>query len=121
VATTEITWPTETDQLFAENPDYIHLCRVLVGLRRLSEPDHLVVTPGAHMTRDTQKLVDVLEAAQWRIFLLVTQLRDGTATPHEQHRVADAADELVDLLRSHADDVDAGIIPASRNPERECA
>ncbi|MGW5715144.1 hypothetical protein ACWEVP_03175 [Amycolatopsis sp. NPDC003865] len=121
MASTEITWPTETDQLVAEHPDYIRLCRVLVGLRRLSEPDCPAVTPGAVMTRETQQLVDALEAAQWRIFLLVAQLRDGTATPYEQRRLADVADELVDLLRSHADDVDAGIIPASRTSERECA
>ena len=73
------------------------------------------------MTRATQQLVDLLEAAQWRIFLLAAQLRDGTATTQEQSKVAEAIDELLDLLRSHAHDTDAGIIPASRNLERECA
>jgi hypothetical protein len=121
VASTAITWPSETDLSFAEHPDYVHLSRVLVGLRRLSDRDSPAVTSGARMTRDTQKLVDVLEATQLRISLLVIQLRDGTATPDEHHTLADEVGELTDLLRSHGDDIAAGIIPAARNMERECA
>lgn len=118
---TTIAWPSETDLSVAEHPDYAHLCRVLAGLRRLSDKDRPTVTPGARMTRDTQKLVDALEATQLRISLLVIQLRDGTATPDEHRNLADAVGELPDLLRSHGDDVAAGIIPAARDMERECA
>jgi len=119
VVSTEIIWPDEIDLRIAEHPDYVHLSRVLVGLHRLSGPDHSVA--GADMLRETQRLVDVLEAAQWRIFLLVTRLRDGTATANDQREGADLLDELVDLLRSHADDTDAGLIPAPRDFERGCA
>ncbi|WP_410644599.1 hypothetical protein [Amycolatopsis sp. lyj-346] len=73
------------------------------------------------MTRDTQRLVDVLEATQWQLFLFVAQIRDNTATPDEHHKLADAIDELPDLLRSHGDDITAGIIPAPHDLERECA
>ncbi|WP_329048798.1 hypothetical protein OG738_39710 [Amycolatopsis sp. NBC_01488] len=66
------------------------------------------------MTRDTQKLVDVLETVQWRTGVLALQLRDGTATTGEQRDVADAIDELLDLLRSHAADDEAGFFPAVR-------
>ncbi|WP_410643254.1 hypothetical protein [Amycolatopsis sp. lyj-346] len=114
-------WPDENDLRFAEHPEYVRLCRVLLGLRRLRHADSPAATSGATLTRDTQRLVDVLEAAQGRLFLLVAQLRDNTATAAEQHKAADELDELLDLLRSHADDTDAGIIPAPRNPERECA
>lgn len=65
------------------------------------------------MTRDTKKLVEVLEAAQRRISVLIPQLRDGTATTREQYQVAQVVDELLDLLRSHAADVDAGIVAGS--------
>ena len=121
MASTTITWPSETDLSIAEHPDYVHLCRVLVGLRRLSNGDRPAARPGADMTRDTQNLVDVLEATQLRISLLVVQLRDGTATPDEHHKLADEIGELPDLLRSHGDDMAAGIIPAARDMERECA
>ncbi|SEF38385.1 hypothetical protein SAMN05421837_12116 [Amycolatopsis pretoriensis] len=65
------------------------------------------------MTRSTQQLVDLLEATHWRIFLLTTQLRDGTATAGEQNEVADELTELVELLRSHADDTESGVVPTS--------
>ncbi|MFJ7213583.1 hypothetical protein [Amycolatopsis sp. NPDC098790] len=65
------------------------------------------------MTRATQQLVNLLEATQWRIFLIVTQLRDRTATPEAQNEVADEMAELVELLRSHADDTESGIVPTS--------
>ncbi|WP_410597070.1 hypothetical protein [Amycolatopsis sp. lyj-23] len=73
------------------------------------------------MTRDTQKLVDALEAAQLRISVVAIQLRDGTATPDEHYDLADVIGDLPDLLRSHGDDIAAGIIPAARDLERECA
>lgn len=120
MAPTEITWPAEIDLRIAEHPDYVHLSRVLVGLRRLSGSNRPAAA-GADMPLVTQQLVDGLEAAQWRIFLLVAQLRDGTATADEQHKAAATFDELLDLLRSHADDTDAGIIPAPRDLERGCA
>ncbi|MEU5259735.1 hypothetical protein [Amycolatopsis sp. NPDC021455] len=62
------------------------------------------------MSRDTIKLVDALRTTQVRISLLVRQLQDGTATTDEQRQVAAKLDELLDLLQSHAADVDAGIV-----------
>jgi hypothetical protein len=125
VPSTEIAWPSEADQRLAEHPDYVRLCRVLVGLRRLSVSDRPAVTPGVvDMPRDTHKLVDLLEAAQTRIGLLAARLQDGTATTEEQRRLADEIDDLLDLLRSHATDVDAGIVAAPRylrDLERESA
>ena len=76
------------------------------------------------MPRDTRKLVEVLLAVQGRIGVFTTQLEDGTATPDEQRNFAGQIEELVDLLCSHADDVDAGIVPARRcfpDLERETA
>lgn len=111
---TGIAWPSEIDLRVAEHPYYVHLCRVLAGLRRVSTSDSHPIVPGADMTRDTQKLVDVLETVRWRTGVLAIQLRDGTATTDHQREVADEVDELLDLLRSHAADVDAGFFPAPR-------
>ncbi len=68
------------------------------------------------MTRATTKLVEALLAVEARSAVLRTQLADGTATPREQHDFADQVEEVVDLLRTHADDVDAGIVAAPRHP-----
>ena len=76
------------------------------------------------MARDTQKLVDLLLAVQARIGVLTPRLKDGTATPGDQRELAEQAEELIDLLRSHADDVDAGIVASPRphlHTERELA
>jgi len=67
------------------------------------------------MTRATRKLVDVLLAVEARVAVLRTQLGDGTATPGAQRDFADQVEEAVDLLRSHADDIDAGIVAAPRH------
>ena len=64
------------------------------------------------MTRATRKLVDVLLAVEARVAVLRTQLGDGTATPAAQRDFGDQVEEAVDLLRSHADDIDAGIVEA---------
>ncbi|MEV6825346.1 hypothetical protein [Amycolatopsis sp. NPDC051102] len=64
------------------------------------------------MPRATHHLVDLLRATQTRIGVLTARLADGTAGPDEQRAFADQAEELADLLRSHADDVDAGIVAA---------
>lgn len=109
----QIDWPSATDLCLAEHPTFVLLCRVLVGLRRLSFPDR-PASSGVAMPRDTRNLVDLLRATQVRIGVLSTRLADGTATPDEQRAFADHAEELVDLLRSHADDVDAGILTAPR-------
>jgi hypothetical protein len=119
----EVAWPSETDLRIAEHPTFVLLCRVLVGLRRLSFPDRHAPS-GVAMPRDTHNLVDLLRAAQSRIGVLATRLADGTATPAEQREFADRAEELADLLRSHADDIDAGIVAAPRpflHTEREPA
>ena len=76
------------------------------------------------MPRDTHNLVDLLRAAQCRIGVLTVRLADATASPVEQREFADRAEELADLLRSHADDIDAGIVAAPRHflsTEREPA
>ena len=62
------------------------------------------------MSRETTRLVDALRTAQVRISVLVRALQDGTATTDEQRQVADKLDELLDILQSHAADVDAGIV-----------
>ncbi len=67
------------------------------------------------MFRDTTKLVDAIRAAQTWLSLLAIQLQDGTATADEQRQAADRIEELMDLLQSHAADVDADIVPAARN------
>ncbi|ADJ48829.1 hypothetical protein AMES_7004 [Amycolatopsis mediterranei S699] len=64
------------------------------------------------MTRATQKLVEVLLTVEARIAVLRTQLTDGTATPGQQREFADKVEEVVDLLRTRADDIDAGIVAA---------
>ncbi len=68
------------------------------------------------MSRATQQLVDAFLAVDARIGVLRTQLADGTATPDEQHDLADQFEEIVDLLRSHADDIDAGIVASPCHP-----
>lgn len=110
----EAAWPSATDLRLAEHPEFVLLCRVLGGLRRLSIPDGPVPT-GAAMPRATHHLVDLLRATQTRIAVLTTRLADGTAGPDEQRAFADQAEDLADLLRSHADDVDAGIVAAPRH------
>jgi hypothetical protein len=102
-------WPSEADLLLAEDAEYVLLCRVLVGLRRLSYSESPPRSPGVPMSRDTTKLVDALRTTQVRISLLVRQLQDGTATTDEQHQVADKLGELLDFLQSHTADVDADI------------
>ncbi|WIV58002.1 hypothetical protein [Amycolatopsis nalaikhensis] len=62
------------------------------------------------MSRETTRLVDTLLATQVRISLLVHQLQDGTATTDDQRHFADGLEELLDILQSHAADVDAGIV-----------
>ncbi|WP_103355752.1 hypothetical protein [Amycolatopsis sp. CA-128772] len=66
------------------------------------------------MPRATHDLVDLLRATQTRLVVLTTRLADATASPDEQRAFADHAEDLADLLRSHADDVDAGIVAAPR-------
>ena len=68
------------------------------------------------MTRATQNLVDVLLAVDARIRVLTTQLTDGTAAPDEQRGFADQFEEVADLLRSRADDIDAEIVAAPDHP-----
>jgi proteasome lid subunit RPN8/RPN11 len=117
-------WPSEADRRLTEHPDYVHLCRVLAGMRRLSTTDRPTVTPGAAMSRETTRLVHVLGATQVRLGVLAVRLHDGTATTDEQREVADELDDVLDLLRSHAADVDAGIVAAPRRrstPDREPA
>ncbi|MEU0533437.1 hypothetical protein [Amycolatopsis tolypomycina] len=63
------------------------------------------------MSRETTRLVDTLLATQVRISLLVHQLQDGTATTDDQRHFAGGLEELLDILQSHAADVDAGIVP----------
>ncbi|WP_240522027.1 hypothetical protein [Amycolatopsis vastitatis] len=119
----EAAWPSETDLRIAEHPTFVLLCRVLAGLRRLSFSDR-PAPPGVAMPRDTHHLVDLLRAAQSRIGVLAVRLADTTASPAEQREFADQAEELADLLRSHADDIDAGIVAAPRHfprTEREPA
>lgn len=119
----EIAWPSETDLRIAEHPAFVLLCRVLTGLRRLSFSDSSAPS-GVAMPRDTRTLVDLLRATQSRIGVLTVRLADATATPGEQREFADQAEELADLLRSHADDIDAGIVAAPRHfarTEREPA
>ncbi|EOD68647.1 hypothetical protein [Amycolatopsis vancoresmycina] len=107
-------WPSEPDLRLAEHPEFVLLCRVLGGLRRLSFPDRPAPS-GAAMPRATHHLVDLLRATQVRIGVLTTRLADGTAGPDEQRAFADQAEDLADLLRSHADDVDAGILAPPRH------
>lgn len=107
-------WPSATYLRYAEEAEYVHLCRVLNGLRRLSSSDAPRPSTGVPMSRDTTKLLDAIKATQWQIGLLAIQLQDGTATSDEEHRVADKVEELLDLLQSHAADVDAGVTPAPR-------
>ena len=118
----EIAWPSEADLRIAEHPAFVLLCRVLTGLRRLSFSDSPAPS-GVAMPRETHHLVDLLRAAQSRIGVLAVRLADATATPGEQREFADQAEELADLLRSHADDIDAGIVaaPRFRRTEREPA
>ncbi len=65
------------------------------------------------MSRETSKLVDALRTTQARIGPLACRLQDGTAPADEQHQVADQLEEPMDLLRSHAADVAAGIVTTS--------
>ena len=108
----EKVWPSEVDLRRAEDAEYVVLSRVLAALRRLSSSELPSRSTGVSMSRETVKLVDALCATQVLISLLGVQLRDGTATPDEQRCVADKVEELLDLLRSHAADVDAGIVSA---------
>jgi hypothetical protein len=108
-------WPSDAYLRCAEEAEYVRLCRVLKGLRRMSSSDAPQPSTGVPLLRDTTKLLDAIEATQWRIGLLAIQLQDGTATPDEEHRVADKVEELLDLLQSHAADVNAGVIPAPRH------
>lgn len=116
VPSTEITWPSEADLRVAEHDEFALLCRVLAGLRRLSDSDETPAPSGVAMTRATQNLVDVLLAVDARIRVLTTQLTDGTAAPDEQRGFADQFEEVADLLRSHADDIDAEIVAAPDHP-----
>lgn len=112
---TEIAWPSEADLRIAEHQEFVLLCRILVGLRRLSGSDGPPARSGVAMSRTTQTLVEVLLSVEARIAVLRTQLTDGTATPHQQREFADQVEEMVDLLRTHADDIDAGIVAAPRH------
>jgi hypothetical protein len=111
----EIAWPSERDLEIAESPEVIHLCRVIIGLRRLRSSKEPPSPSGVSMTRATRKLVDALLAVEARVAVLRTQLADGTATPTAQRDLADQVEEAVDLIRSHADDIDAGIVAAPRH------
>jgi hypothetical protein len=112
VPSSEIRWPSETDLCSVEYSELILLSRVLAGLRRLSDSDE--PQSGVAMTRATRTLVDVLMAVEARAAVLRAQLADSTATPAEQREFADQAEEMADLLRTYADDIDAGIVAAPR-------
>lgn len=114
----QISWPSDADLWAAEYSELVLLCRVLDGLRRLSGSDEPPALSGVVMPIATQKLVDILAVIDARIVILVTQLKDGMATGNEQRDLADQFEELIDLLRSHADDVDAGIVTATCHPFR---
>lgn len=109
---TEIPWPSEADLRIAEHHEFVLLCRILTGLRRLSGSDEPRARSGVSMTRATHRLVEVLSAVEARIAVLRIQLTDGTAAPDQQRGLADLAEEAVDLLRNHADDIEAGVIAA---------
>ncbi|MDX3192090.1 hypothetical protein PV458_27080 [Streptomyces sp. MN03-5084-2B] len=111
MAANDVQWPSEDDLLLAEDAGYVLLCRVLLGLRRPSFSESPSRSTGAPMSRETTRLVDTLLATQVRISLLVHQLQDGTATTDDQRHFADGLEELLDILQSHAADVDAGIVP----------
>ncbi|VVJ21502.1 Uncharacterised protein [Amycolatopsis camponoti] len=66
------------------------------------------------MSHETSKLADTLRAMQARIGLLVCTLQDGTAKTDEQLQVANRLEELADVLKSNTADVNADIVPASR-------
>ncbi|WP_326950896.1 hypothetical protein OG439_20120 [Amycolatopsis sp. NBC_01307] len=106
--------PSEVDLRHAEEAEFVLLCRVLAGLRRLSTSETPQLSTGVSMFRDTAKLIDAIQATQTRTGLLALQLRDGTATADEQRQVADKVEELLDLLQSHAADTDSGIAPTPR-------
>ncbi|UOX88385.1 hypothetical protein MUY14_43020 [Amycolatopsis sp. FBCC-B4732] len=107
-------WPSDVYLQCAEHVEYVRLCRVLNGLRRLSFSDTISPSTGTSVPRDTAKLIDAIKATQWRIGLLAVQLQDGTATSDEEHRVSGQVEELLDLLQSHATDVKTGVIPTPR-------
>ena len=67
------------------------------------------------MSRETTRLVDTLRTTQVRISVLVRGLQDGTATTGEQRLIADKLEELLEILQSHAADVDAGIVVLQHN------
>ncbi|MFJ7218907.1 hypothetical protein [Amycolatopsis sp. NPDC098790] len=115
MAPNEVQWPSDADLLLAEDAEYVLLCRVLAGLRRLSYSESPPRSTGAPMSRETTRLVDSLRTAQVRISLLVRQLQDGTATTDEQRQVADKLEELSEILQSHAADMDAGIVQVSHD------
>lgn len=115
MSSTEIRWPSEADLQLAEHDEFVLLSRILVGLHRLSRSDRPAPS-GVVMTRATTKLLEGLLAVEARIAVLRTQLADGTATPREQHELADQVEEVVDLLRTHADDIDAGIVAVAHLP-----
>jgi hypothetical protein len=108
-------WPSEVDLERAEEAEFLLLCRVLVGLRRLPPSGSPPRPAGAMMSSETSKLVDALRATQTRVGLLVRTLQDGTSAMDEQLQVADRLEELLDLLQSHVAVVNAGIAPTSRH------
>ncbi len=71
------------------------------------------------MIRATRTLIDVVLAVEARAAVLRAQLADGTATPTEQRDFADQAEEVADLLRTYADDIDAGIVAEPRHLPRK--
>lgn len=116
---TKIAWPSEADLWSVEYAEFILLSRVLAGLRRLSGSDEAPARSGVAMIRATRTLVDVLLAVEARAAVLRTQLADGTATPAEQRDFADQAEEVADLIRTYADDIDAGIVAEPRRHPRK--
>jgi hypothetical protein len=115
VSSTATHWPSAADLRLAEHDEFVLLSRILVGLRRLSGSNRSA-SSGVVMTRATTTLIEALLTVEARIVVLRTQLADGTATPRVQHDFADQAEEVIDLLRTHADDSEAGIVAAPRHP-----
>ncbi|MGW4526937.1 hypothetical protein [Amycolatopsis sp. NPDC004378] len=99
---TEVRWPSAADLLLAEDAEYVLLCRVLNGLRRLPTSEPPPRSTGVRMSRETTQLVEAL--------------RTGTATTDDQRQVADKLEELLDFLRVRSAAGDTGSAPTPPHP-----
>lgn len=68
------------------------------------------------MNLQTAELVNALHAVDKHVPTVAAALLAGLLSAAKQHEFAGLLSELGELLHSHADDQDAGIIPATAPP-----